>query len=497
MLYRENRPKDLSELVGQENIKKVLSSLAESNNFPHAMLFVGVRGTGKTSSAKIVARTLNCEHPSTKGPCNTCKNCQDILAGKSFDVIEIDGATNNSVDDIRALKEVFKTVSVMENRVIIIDEVHQLSSSAFSSLLKIMEEPPKGVYFILCTTERHKIPITIMSRCAEFNFQAIDEIDIASKLVSICEKHNKEYELDALYLIAKAANGGMRDAESILNVIFVNDKITLEDTRDMLGVITEDSVFNIVNSIILSNSIDCITGINNVADTGRSMWLLLNDLLEVITDCIKYIQTCDIKCIANTASYKEHIVDISKSCDTTRLFEYIEEISNLKIRISSDNNPKIAVQSALLKLINSNNKSDEVDKLKKVVAELQYKINELEKKVFNVFIQEDNSCENINKHSNAFYATNAADVNGQTVDKNNNKDCGDKYLNSNKKPPFAALVGGNAKVFEKNIDKSKDNNNIGINCNSHKQASEDGDKKEECPLQHQSKNGFDFGLFSF
>ena len=217
-LYRVYRPKNFNDVIGQEHIVRTLKNQIENNNVGHAYLFCGTRGTGKTSTAKIFSRAVNCTNLHNDEPCNECENCREILEDKTMDVVEIDAASNNSVDDIRELRENVKySPAKSKYKVYIIDEVHMLSQGAFNALLKTLEEPPSYVIFILATTEPHKIPATILSRCQRFDFKRVTVKDISSRMKYICEKEGIEADEKALNLIARNSQGEIRDALSILD----------------------------------------------------------------------------------------------------------------------------------------------------------------------------------------------------------------------------------------------------------------------------------------
>ena len=252
-LYRVYRPKTFEDVVGQEHIVKTLKNQIKNNNIGHAYLFSGTRGTGKTSTAKIFARAVNCLNPINEEPCNECEICIDTLNDNIMDIVEIDAASNNSVDDIRELRESVKyTPSKAKYKVYIIDEVHMLSQGAFNALLKTLEEPPSYVIFILATTEPHKIPATILSRCQRFDFKRVSSKDIADRMSYICEKENIQAEDKALSLIARNSQGALRDALSILDqcMSFGNEKIEHNDVIELLGTVNIDELFELSQSII-------------------------------------------------------------------------------------------------------------------------------------------------------------------------------------------------------------------------------------------------------
>ncbi|OGJ54496.1 DNA polymerase III, subunit gamma and tau, partial [Candidatus Peregrinibacteria bacterium RIFOXYC2_FULL_33_13] len=237
-LYRKYRPQRFFDLVGQEHIVKVLTNGVKTNNVSHAYLFCGPRGTGKTSCARIVAKVLNCTDVKEGEPCLECNFCLDTQEGKLIDLLEIDAASNRGIDEIREIREKIKFLPTHGGKKIyIIDEVHMLTKEAFNALLKTLEEPPTHAHFILATTESHKVPETIISRCQRFDFRRINDTDIIKRLQFIAHEENIEAEEDALKLIAKNAQGGLRDAISFLEQMVDGGKITLDGVKDSLGYI--------------------------------------------------------------------------------------------------------------------------------------------------------------------------------------------------------------------------------------------------------------------
>ena len=281
-LYRKWRPQDFSDLIGQEHISETLSNAITTGKVAHAYLFSGPRGTGKTSTAKILAKALNCEHGPTPSPCNNCVCCQKINDGSFMDVFEIDAASNRGIDEIRDLRETVKFAAVDGRyKVYIIDEVHMLTTEAFNALLKTLEEPPAHVVFILATTEVHKVPVTIQSRCQRYDFKRITQKDILQRLISIAEQMNINVDKEALSIIAIQADGGMRDALSLLDqcLAFTKDKLTVDEVRKVLGLVGHDWIWQITDALANKDAQTILTILDNVIAQGKEIKQLLNELI--------------------------------------------------------------------------------------------------------------------------------------------------------------------------------------------------------------------------
>ncbi len=352
-LYRKYRPKTFDEVVGQDHITKTLKNQIVSGRVGHAYLLNGGRGTGKTSSAKILARAINCLNPNDGNPCNECEICQAALNGSLTDIVEMDAASNNSVEDIRAIRdEVNFLPTVAKYRVYIIDEVHMLSIGAFNALLKTLEEPPEHVKFILATTEPQKLPATILSRCQRFDFKKLSAEYIKYRLNYICEKDNINIEEDALNTISVLAEGAMRDGISILERCLQENaqNITNEQVKELVGLPKIKSVNNILNNILDYDIEKSLETVNNVLADGK-------DILNLIWEIIKY--TKDILIFKTTnkleiynESELEQIKSLSEKSSKERLLDIIFYLSELSNEIKLTSQKTIMFQVGIMKLCN-------------------------------------------------------------------------------------------------------------------------------------------------
>ncbi len=289
VIARKWRPQSFSDLVGQNHITQTLSNALKNGRLPHALLFTGPRGTGKTSSARILAKALRCPNAINFVPCNECDSCKEIGGGSSLDVLEIDGASNNGVDAIRELRD---TVAFMPSsgkyKIYIIDEVHMLSTSAFNALLKTLEEPPAHVVFIMATTEVHKIPQTILSRCQRFDFRRISTRQITERLKLICEQDGTTAEEEALWVIARQGDGSMRDSQSLLDqvITFANGPLTRINVVDILGLTDRSLLFDTLNALMTRSPSAMIGVIEKISSAGFEPSLFAQDLLEMIRNLL-------------------------------------------------------------------------------------------------------------------------------------------------------------------------------------------------------------------
>ena len=290
VVARRYRPQTFDDLVGQSAIATALSGAIRSNRIGHAYLFTGARGVGKTSTARILAKALNCVHGPTPTPCGVCNICRDIAAGSDVDVIEIDGASNRGIDEIRQLRQ---NVSIRparaKFRIYIIDEVHMLTREAFNALLKTLEEPPEHVKFIFCTTEPGKIPITILSRCQRFDFSGIEQQSIHERLAFIAKSEGVEADSEALEILARRAAGSMRDSQSLLEQLLAfapGRRITADDTRQMLGIVGEESLLGLLQRIVARDVPETLGYFDQATHEGVEPGTLLEQLLGVLRDAM-------------------------------------------------------------------------------------------------------------------------------------------------------------------------------------------------------------------
>lgn len=353
-LYRAYRPQIFEDVIGQENITRTLKNQIENNNVGHAYLFSGTRGTGKTSTAKIFARAVNCTESINQEPCNKCDICKDIIHDNIMDVIEIDAASNNSVDDIRELRESVKySPSKAKYKVYIIDEVHMLSQGAFNALLKTLEEPPSYIIFILATTEPHKIPATILSRCQRFDFKRVIVKDMSDKMKKICKEEDIDIEDKALNLISRNAQGALRDALSILEqcISFGDNKIKYKDVVELLGTVNVEQLFDMAESIIKEDTKKSLQILNEFVIGGKDIRNLINDLI----DHFRNLMVCKVSNdLDEIISLPEEIITLlknqSKSVDINDLIRILNILSIAQDNIKTSSNPRVLAEVTMMKI---------------------------------------------------------------------------------------------------------------------------------------------------
>ena len=362
-LYRKFRPLTFSEMVGQDAITRTLKNQIIANRVGHAYLFNGGRGTGKTSAAKILSRAINCLNPKDGEPCNECEICREALTGALTDIVEMDAASNNSVEDIRSIREEVNFLPTKAKyRVYIIDEVHMLSTGAFNALLKTLEEPPEHVKFILATTEPQKLPATILSRCQRFDFKRISNEDIIKRLKIVCQESKIEITEAALNIIAVLSEGAMRDALSILErcVQDGENKIDESKIRDLVGILSISLVHSIISSIFSYDIEEVLNIVEKILDEGKDVINLIWEMIKYCKDILVYKTSGKLE-IYNEDE-KSQIKEIAQKVDKQQLIDMIYELSEMENEIKRTTQKTIMFQAGMIKLCNQKDKkSTDID----------------------------------------------------------------------------------------------------------------------------------------
>lgn len=370
-LYRKFRPDSFADVKGQDAIVRTLKNQIKAERIGHAYLFCGTRGTGKTTVAKILAKAVNCEHPIDGNPCNACETCRAIAAGTSMNVIEIDAASNNGVDNIREIREeVAYSPTSGKYKVYIIDEVHMLSIGAFNALLKTLEEPPSYVIFILATTEAHKIPVTILSRCQRYDFKRIERTTIVERLQELMDEEHVEAEEKALRYIAKKGDGSMRDALSLLDqciAFYLGEKLTYEHVLDVLGAVDTDEFSRLLREILDNDVTRVILHLEELVMQGR-------ELTQFVTDFTWYMRNL---LLLKSSDHMEDVLDVSAENlqqlqeeaamvrDDT-LMRFIRVFSELQNQMKYASAKRVLLEVALIKLCRPQMENDQLSLLERV-----------------------------------------------------------------------------------------------------------------------------------
>ena len=353
-LYRKFRPQSFDELVGQEHIVRTLSNQLQSGRIAHAYLFAGPRGTGKTSTAKLFAKAINCASPDGCNPCLKCDACIQATADDNMDIIEIDAASNNGVDNIRDIRDkVIFAPTVGKYKVYIIDEVHMLSGGAFNALLKTLEEPPKHAVFILATTEIHKLPATILSRCQRFDFKLISTDVIFDRLKFVLEQSGASFEDGAIDLIAKSASGGMRDALSLADVClsYCGNNVTYEDAKNVLGVSDRSFVFSFADALFASDISLALDKCRELEQDGKDIGVFILELMAHLRDVmLASFAPNSAEITSLPKDIQEKLFNQSKNADKDRILRSLEILSSLESEIKLHSKPYIQLETAVARI---------------------------------------------------------------------------------------------------------------------------------------------------
>jgi len=387
-LYRAYRPQKFSEVVGQTHIVKTIQNALSHERLSHAYLFCGPRGTGKTSIAKIIAKAVNCEQYPTTEPCNQCANCKGITRGSNPDVFEIDAASNNGVDEIREIRDKVKYAPTTGTyKVYIIDEVHMLSTGAFNALLKTLEEPPTHVIFILATTEPHKIPATIISRCQRFDFKQISTTEIKVHLVNILKTQEVKYHEEAIQLVAQLSDGGMRDALSLLDQVisYADDQITLDDVHALSGTIIDDSRLGIIEGIFKENFAQIIEITQSLIQNGKEPARIIDGLIMTYRNLLTYKK---IGISPELLMANHQFIQLSTDLNMDAIVNHLFKLNKLQQDLRFSNHPELMLEVGLLALNEQQTTTEintdttkilgQVEHLKKEIATLKKEIKQLE-----------------------------------------------------------------------------------------------------------------------
>lgn len=384
-LYRVWRPQMFFDVVGQEHVTKTLQNALFQDKISHAYLFSGPRGTGKTSAAKILAKAVNCERAPVQEPCNECPSCLGITNGSISDVIEIDAASNNGVDEIRDIRDKVKYApSSVRYKVYIIDEVHMLSMGAFNALLKTLEEPPRHVIFILATTEPHKIPLTILSRCQRFDFKRISAGAIVDRMRLIVDETGVKCEEHALQIVARAAEGGMRDALSLLDqaISFSQEVVTLEDALTVTGAVSQNFLNRLARAVKDKNVSAGLEALEELLFQGKDPTRFVEDFILFYRDMLLFKTAPKLEESLERVMLDDEFQELSNQIEHREIYEIIDVLNKAQQEMRWTNHPRIFLEVAIVKLCQLETKespssSIEIDKLVSRISQLEGQLREL------------------------------------------------------------------------------------------------------------------------
>ena len=400
-IYREFRPKDFTRVVGQEHIVEILKNQIRTGNLGHAYLFSGIRGTGKTSCAKIFARAVNCLNPIDGNPCNECENCKMILEDKALEVVEMDAASNRRIDDIRELKEkVIYPPQIVKYKVYIIDEAHMITNEGFNALLKILEEPPKHLIFILATTEIDKLPDTIISRCQRFEFKRIGNSDIVENINYVLNNLNVKIEEDGVNLISELSSGAMRDALSLLDQVVATgkEKITIEDINECLGLVNLNMLFELSKSILNSSKNETIETFRNLMKNGKTPHNIIIDLIKHFRNIILVKSIKKELTTLNDVEYKRYL-EHSNKFEMDELIFILENLLDVEDKMKKSDMQNALSELLIIKICSFKKEKSEMEKrietLEKIIKSGNLKVDFVEKEKISTEVEEEKIIETV------------------------------------------------------------------------------------------------------